>query len=151
MRMRYLAFLLMVAHAPAFGAEESVKMGLNCGYWNTALVGDAFVVAKVLFVRGAYEGATALHLDIFDAAERSAEPGQQPQNVMQVSELFEKRYYRKTGYLVLVDSLDKFCKDPQNEIVWLTGAIKVVSMQLREESSEVIDAEVNRLRRDPGP
>ncbi len=149
MRMVWVGLLMMLA-GQSVSAEESIPLGLNCGYWNTALAGDALVVTRVLFVRGVYEGATALHMDIFDAAERAPQAEQPEYAARQAAELFEARYYRKSGYLVLVDGVDQFCKDPQNEAVWLTGAIKIVSMQLRSES-EAITVETQRLRAEPGP
>lgn len=151
--MRWLLTLLvLIGPAPAMAEEETIKIGLNCGYWNSALAGDAFLVTKVLFVRGAYEGATAFHMDIFDAAERAvAQAASPPANTQQAGELFEKRYLRQTSYLALVAGLDDFCRDIQNENVWLSGAIKVVSMRLRGETGEALDAEVLRLRSEPGP
>ncbi len=144
--------LLLVLQAPASAEEETVKIGLNCEYWNSALAGDVFRVTKVLFVRGAYEGATAFHMDIFDAAEHATAESKPPVvNAQLAGELFEKRYLRRTSYLALVSGLDEFCRDELNATIWLTGAIKVVSMQLRGESGAALEAEVLRLRAEPGP
>lgn len=151
MRFTSVVVLLAALAGRSVSAEESVPLGLSCGYWNSALAGDALVVPRVLFVRGVYEGATALHMDIFDASERAPQTEQSAYAARQAAELFETRYYRKSGYLVLVDALDQFCKEPQNENVWLTGALKIVSMQLRGEPSEATVAETQRLRAEPGP
>lgn len=149
--MRLLAALvLLLVQVPAYAEDEAVRIGLNCGYWNTALAGDAALVAKVLFVRGMYEGATAFHMDIFDAAERDAQSSQAG-NTQQAAQLFEQRYLRQTSYLALVSGLDEFCRDPQNETVWLAGAIKVVSMRLRGEPADALEMEIQRLRAEPGP
>jgi hypothetical protein len=150
--MRLLMLVaLLVAQRPALAEEDTVRIGLNCAYWSSVLTGDVFVVTKVLFVRGVYEGATAFHMDVFDETERVAAIAASPASTGQLAELFEKRYLRRTSYLALVSGLDEFCRDTQNENVWLTGAIKVVSMKLRGESGEAIEAEVQRLRAEPGP
>lgn len=151
MRIMILLVLLLTAVRPVSAAGESAPLGLNCGYWNTALAGDAAAVVKVLFVRGMYEGATALYADIFDVAERAPQPEQTQATVAVVAGLFEQRYFRNTSYLVLVEGVDNFCKDSRNDSVWLSGAIKIVSMQLRAESTEVIEAAEMRLREEPGP
>ncbi len=147
----FMLVMLLIAQRPAIAEEDTVRMGLNCAYWNGALTGETFVVTKVLFVRGVYEGAAAFHMDIFDEIERAATAPSLPASTQQLAGWFEKRYLRRTSYLALVSGLDEFCRDAQNENVWLTGAIKVVSMQLRGESSETLEAEVLRLRAEPGP
>lgn len=148
----FIALMLLIGQAPTMAEEDTVKLGLNCGYWNSALAGDAFLVSKVLFVRGVYEGATAFHMDIFEAAERAAaQPTPSSVDTRQIGELFEKRYLRQTSYLLLVAGLDEFCADADNETIWLTGAIKLVSMRLRGEPGAALDAEVLRLRAQPGP
>ena len=150
MRIKWCMLMLAVVGGPV-AAEEMIPLGLNCHYWNTALASDTSAVAKVLFVRGVYEGATAFHMDIFDAVEGDSRPEASVHFQQQAAELFEQRYYRNTGYLRLVDGLDRFCKEPGNEPVWLTGAMKVVSMRLRGAADAVIETEMQRLRAQPGP
>lgn len=148
--MRLLVGLvLLMLQAPVRAEDETVRIGLNCGYWNSALASDVALVAKVLFVRGVYEGATAFHMDIFDAAERMQNSA--PTHTQQAAQLFEQRYLRQTSYLALVSGLDEFCRDMQNENVWLTGAIKVVSMRLRGEPASSLEMEIQRLRAESGP
>ncbi len=151
MRRWILVVLLLSMQRTAGAADETVKIGLDCSYWNGALAGDVLLTARVLFVRGMYEGATALHADLFDAAEQLADAGQSAARERELADTFEERYFRQSGYISLVAGLDTFCRNPLNSTVWLTSAMRVVSMQLRDEALELIEMQIARARQTPGP
>jgi hypothetical protein len=147
--MRKILLLAALLSASFHSHADQVNVGLPCSFWaglnETAVSGQATAgaptlqLSKILFVRGVYEGAITAYGKLAVPDARSAREVALQQ--------FGNTFYINTSYENLVTGLDSFCSDHQNQEIFLTEALQIVAMQLRGDTKDSIDREIDAVRK----
>lgn len=124
MKVSAMAITLLLALHASAGAQDS-NLRTDCAWWTSfdkfTEVGIDPMLPKLSYVAGVYDGL-----------------------VFGKSQIRDQFAYGK--YETISTALDEFCAEPDNRQISLVPALRVIAMQIKGESEQLIEQEMRQLR-----
>lgn len=125
MKIAVMAIILLISSAGRAAANDAGGLQTDCAWWITFdkfdEVGIDPMLPKLSYVAGVYDGLVFGKSQIRDN-------------------------FTFTRYETMSAALDRFCSDERNHRVPLVPALRVISMEIKGQSKDVIEKETRRLR-----
>jgi len=125
MKVAPMAMILLIFTAGGSAADDAGRLQTDCAWWTSFdkfnEVGIDPLLPKLAYVAGVYDGLVFGKSQIRDN-------------------------FAFTRYETMSMALDRFCSDDRNHRVPLVPALRVISMEIKGQSKDVIEKETRRLR-----